>query len=63
MSEPAVERRQRVPQRRLRNAALRWLLGLLVIAVVFAAGVALGEALHDNPKPGITVTTVTTIRR
>jgi hypothetical protein len=34
----------------------------VVAAVVFAAGVALGEALHDNPKPGITVTTVTTIR-
>jgi hypothetical protein len=40
----------------------RWLLGLVVVAAIFAAGVALGEALHDNPKPGITVTTVTTIR-
>lgn len=39
---------------------IRWLLALLGIAVVFAVGVALGEALHDNPKPGITVTTVST---
>ncbi|MGZ4389174.1 MAG: hypothetical protein ACXVZL_07320 [Gaiellaceae bacterium] len=62
MSETAVERRQRVPKRRLRNAVLRWLLVLVVAAVIFAAGVALGQALHDNPKPGITVTTVETIR-
>ena len=39
----------------------RWLLALLLAAVVFALGVALGEALHDNPKPGITVTTVSTV--
>ena len=39
----------------------RWLLGLLLLAVVFAVGVALGEALHDNPKPGITVTNVSTV--
>lgn len=62
MTETGVERRQRAPRRRRRNAVLRWLLILVIAAVVFAAGVALGEALHDNPKPGITVTTVTTIR-
>jgi hypothetical protein len=63
VSETTVERRQRAPKRRRRNAVLRWLLILAVAAVIFAAGVALGEALHDNPKPGITVTTVTTIRQ
>jgi hypothetical protein len=39
---------------------IRGLLWLLVAAAIFAAGVALGQALHDNPKPGITVTTVRT---
>lgn len=31
--------------------------GLILLAV----GVAIGEALHDNPKPGITVTTTKTL--
>lgn len=29
--------------------------------VLFGVGVALGEALHDNPKPGLSVTTTKTI--
>ncbi len=62
MSVAPVERRRREPGRRRRRALLRRLLGLVVAVAIFAAGVALGEALHDNPKPGITVTTVTTIR-
>ena len=37
-----------------------WLLGVLAAAVVFAVGIALGEALHDNPTPHLTVTTSTT---
>jgi hypothetical protein len=41
---------------------IRWLVGIVFVAVVFAAGVALGQALHDNPKPGVTVTTVRTLR-
>jgi hypothetical protein len=40
----------------------RWLIGLAVAAAVFALGIALGEALHDNPKPGITVTTTLTLK-
>ena len=40
----------------------RWLIGLGVAAAVFALGIALGEALHDNPKPGITVTTTLTLK-
>ena len=39
----------------------RWIVAVLVVAVVFVLGVALGEALHDNPKPGITVTNVSTV--
>ena len=40
---------------------IRWLLGILFVAVVFAVGVAVGQSLHDNPKPGVTVTTVRTL--
>jgi hypothetical protein len=28
---------------------------------IFAAGIALGAALNDNPKPGLTVTTTKTL--
>jgi hypothetical protein len=41
---------------------IRGLLAAVVVLVVFAVGVAVGEALHDNPKPGITVTTIRTLR-
>ena len=41
--------------------AVRWLAGLLAAAALFAAGVAVGEALHDNPRPGITLTSRTTV--
>jgi hypothetical protein len=42
---------------------IRVALGILLVAVVFSVGVAVGEALHDNPKPGVTITTVQTLRR
>jgi hypothetical protein len=35
---------------------LRALLAVAVAAVVFVVGVAVGEALHDKPKPVFTVT-------
>jgi hypothetical protein len=35
---------------------LRALLAVAVAAILFAVGVAVGEALHDNPKPVFTVT-------
>jgi hypothetical protein len=41
----------------------RWVRRLLVLVaavVVFAVGIAVGEAIHDNPKPGITLTTLLT---
>jgi hypothetical protein len=41
---------------------VRWAVRLGVAAIVFAAGVALGEALHDNRKPGGTITYVHTFR-
>lgn len=40
---------------------LRWLAGLVVLVAVFAAGLALGEALHDSPKPGVTTTSERTL--
>lgn len=41
---------------------LRWLIGLLVLGVVFALGVALGQAIEDRPRPGKPVTNITTIQ-
>jgi hypothetical protein len=47
------------PPRRRR----RWsvLLPALAAGVVFVFGIGLGEALHDNPKPGGTQTIVRTL--
>jgi hypothetical protein len=53
--------RERRPRRRRGRRLLWWLLGLGLVALAFGIGVAVGQALHDNPKPGITVTTVETI--
>lgn len=55
---PAERRaRRRVP----RSRPVFWLAGLALAAVLFGAGVAVGEALHDNPTPGITQTSVRTL--
>ena len=43
-------------RRRRRRAELtRWAVRLLVVVVVFGLGIALGQALHDNPRPGGTI--------
>jgi hypothetical protein len=39
----------------------RWAALVVAAAVVFAVGIAVGEAIHDNPKPGITLTTEKTV--
>jgi len=41
---------------------IRWVALVVVVAVVFAVGVALGEALHDNPRPGGEQTLVRTLK-
>ena len=41
---------------------IRWVLLLFAATVVLAVGIAVGEAIHDNPKTGITLTTETTVR-
>jgi hypothetical protein len=44
-----------------RSTPLRWIMALAAAALLFAVGIALGEALKDNPKPNLTVTTTKTI--
>jgi hypothetical protein len=55
MISPARQRPPRRPSR------ARWLLAAAAALILFGLGVAVGEALHDNPKPGITHTTVRTL--
>ncbi len=43
------------------KAPVRAALWVAVVAVAFGAGVAIGEALHDNPRPGGTQTLVRTL--
>jgi hypothetical protein len=46
-------------RRRRRN---RKIYVVVLVIVAFAIGVALGQALHDNPQPGGTHTTVLTFK-
>jgi hypothetical protein len=50
-----VEREER-RRRRRRQELTRWGIRLGLALLLFSVGVALGQALHDNPKPGSTVT-------
>ena len=56
VASPPRRRRRRAP-RRLGLALVR----LLVVASLFALGVALGQALEDNPVPGPTTERVRTL--
>jgi len=56
-----VQRRDR-RRRRRREELIRWGIRVAFVLLVFALGVALGQALHDNPKPGNTVTFERTLR-
>lgn len=51
------------PRRRPRRgrSAVRWLVRVAIAVVVFAAGVALGQALEDRPEAGEPITTFATI--
>jgi hypothetical protein len=50
-----VERRER-RRRRRRQEVTRWGIRVGLALLVFLLGIALGQALHDNPKPGSTIT-------
>jgi len=50
-----VERHER-RRRQRRRELIRWGIRTLVVLLVFLFGVALGQALHDNPRPGQTTT-------
>lgn len=41
---------------------IRLVLAAAAVAVVFVVGIAVGEALHDNPRPGGTQRLVRTLR-
>jgi hypothetical protein len=56
-----IEPRPRRPPRK-RRRGLRAVAVPLALVVVLAIGVGLGEALHDNPKPGGSQTIVRTLR-
>lgn len=50
----------RLRTRRRKRFVPSWVVTLLLFVLVFAVGIALGQALHDNPKPGGTQTIVET---
>ena len=53
------ERRRQRPRRVPRSVI--WLAAIAAGALLFVIGVAVGEAIHDNPKPGIITTHERTI--
>ncbi|MGZ4300199.1 MAG: hypothetical protein ACXVR9_00820 [Gaiellaceae bacterium] len=55
-----VERTERRRQQR-RRELIRWGIRILIVVLVFLLGVALGQAIQDNPKTGRTVTSDRTI--
>jgi len=40
---------------------IRWGIRIAVALILFLLGVALGQALHDNPTPGSTITLQRTV--
>jgi hypothetical protein len=54
--------RSTIRRRRRGASVVRWLIRLAVVAVVFALGVAVGQALEDRPPASEPVTSVTTIQ-
>lgn len=55
-----VRDRGRQPRSKGRRL-LAWILRLAVLAIVFAAGLAVGKALEQSPDPGGTQTIVRTL--
>jgi hypothetical protein len=57
-----VSDREERARRRRRRRLVRRATVLVLAAAIFAVGVAVGEALHDNPRPGGTQTLVSTLK-
>lgn len=57
MTSPAARRRP--PRRRSRALAVAGI--AVLVGIALAAGIAVGEALHDNPTPGGTQSYVRTL--
>jgi hypothetical protein len=47
---------------RRRRRRQRTVLVTVLVLAAFGIGVALGQALHDNPKPGGTQTVIVTLK-
>jgi hypothetical protein len=56
-----LEQSSRRGRRRRRSLWPRVLVGVVVVLLVFAAGVALGMAIQDRPSPGGEQTIVRTV--
>jgi type VI protein secretion system component VasF len=56
-----VERRER-RRRRRRQELTRWGIRIGLALLIFLLGLGLGQALHDNPKPGSTITIQRTLQ-
>jgi hypothetical protein len=52
----------RARRRDRRPVVIRWTIRVVVLAVVFGIGVAVGQALEDRPRAGTPVTNISTIR-
>jgi hypothetical protein len=57
-----VSTRSRPRRKRRLPVIAVWLLRLAVVAVAFALGVAVGQALEDRPPEGEPVTNISTIQ-
>ncbi len=62
MSSLSPLERQARRQRKRHDEVVRWSVRAIVVLIVFALGIALGQALHDNPKPGDSITLERTLR-
>lgn len=49
------------PRRRHRTSPRFVIIAVAAALILFVVGIALGEALQDNPKPNLTVTTTKTL--
>jgi len=61
---PIGERRARIrrEERRARRRKAAWILGsIIVAALAFFAGIAVGKAVEETPEPGGTQTSVRTL--